>query len=115
MAQAVALCSRAGRLFNIHLNDNYPGWDDDMIAGSVHLVEYLELLYTLRKVDYAGWCSIDIFPYRESAERATEESVAFVSACDRWVGKIGMEKIRGLILSGDVTEMLRTIRTSLLG
>ena len=114
MAQAVELCSRAGRLFNMHLNDNYAGWDDDMIAGSVHLVEYLELLYTLRKTGYEGWCSIDIFPYRENAERATEESVAFLAACDRWVQKVGMEKIRSLILAGDVTEMLRTIRTSLL-
>ena len=87
MSQAVELCSRAGRLFNMHLNDNYAGWDDDMIAGSVHLVEYLELLYTLRKIRYGGWCSIDIFPYRENAERATEESVAFLAACDRWVEK----------------------------
>jgi len=114
MAQAVALCARAGRLFNMHLNDNYAGWDDDMIAGSVHLVEYLELQYTLRKTGYEGWCSIDIFPYRENAERATEESVAFLAACDRWVQKVGMEKIRSLIASGDVTEMLRTIRTTLL-
>ncbi|HUI69643.1 MAG TPA: sugar phosphate isomerase/epimerase family protein [Spirochaetia bacterium] len=114
MAQAVALCSRAGRLFNMHLNDNYAGWDDDMIAGSVHLVEYLELLYTLRKTSYGGWCSIDIFPYRENAERATEESVAFLAACNRWVAKVGMEKIHSLIAAGDVTEMLRTIRTSLL-
>ncbi|MGA2766292.1 MAG: sugar phosphate isomerase/epimerase family protein [Spirochaetia bacterium] len=114
MAQAVELCSRAGRLFNMHLNDNYAGWDDDMIAGSVHLVEYLELLYTLRKISYGGWCSIDIFPYRENAERATEESVAFLAACDRWVGKVGMEKIHSLILAGDVTEMLQTIRLSLL-
>lgn len=115
MAQAVELCSRAGRLFNMHLNDNYAGWDDDMIAGSVHLVEYLELLYSLRKTAYDGWCSIDIFPYRENAERATEESVAFLAACDRWVKKIGTEKIHSLIRAGDVTEMLRTIRTSLLG
>lgn len=114
MAQAVELCARAGRLFNMHLNDNYAGWDDDMIAGSVHLVEYLELLYVLRKTGYGGWCSIDIFPYRENAERATEESVAFLAACNRWVEKVGMETIHSLILAGDVTEMLRTIRTTLL-
>jgi xylose isomerase len=114
MAQAAELCARAGCLFNMHLNDNYAGWDDDMIAGSVHLVEYLELMYALRKNGYTGWCSIDIFPYRENAERATEESVAFLAACDRWVERIGRDKIGALIRAGDVTEMLRTIRTSLL-
>ena len=112
MAQAAALCARAGRLFNLHLNDNYAAWDDDMIAGSVHLTEYLELLYVLRKINYAGWCSIDIFPFREDAFRATEESVAYLAAYNRWVEKVGMEKIRSLVDRGDVTEVLRTIRTT---
>jgi sugar phosphate isomerase/epimerase len=113
MAQAAELCGRAGRLFNLHLNDNYAAWDDDMIAGSVHLTEYLELLYVLRKINYTGWCSIDIFPFREDAFRATEESVAYLAAYNRWVEKVGMEKIRSLVHQGDVTEVLRTIRTTL--
>jgi sugar phosphate isomerase/epimerase len=113
MAQAAELCGRAGKLFNLHMNDNYAGWDDDMIAGSVHLSEYLELLYVLRKIAYAGWCSIDIFPFREDAFRATEESVAYLAAYNRWVEKVGMEKIRSLIRGGDVTEVLRMIRTTL--
>ncbi len=113
MAQAVELCGRAGKLFNLHLNDNYAAWDDDMIAGSVHLSEYLELVYVLRKIGYAGWCSIDIFPFREDAFRATEESVAYLAAYDRWVDKVGMERIRSLIRGGDVAEVLRTIRTTL--
>ena len=33
MAQAAELCGRAGKLFNLHMNDNYAAWDDDMIAG----------------------------------------------------------------------------------
>jgi sugar phosphate isomerase/epimerase len=113
MAQAVELCGRAGKLFNLHMNDNYAAWDDDMIAGSVHLSEYLELLYVLRKIGYAQWCSIDIFPLRENGFRATEESVAYLAAYNRWVEKVGMEKIRSLIHGGDVTEVLRTIRMTL--
>jgi xylose isomerase len=80
MAQVVELCARYGKLFNLHLNDNYAAWDDDMIVGSVHLVEYLELLYVLRKIGYTGWSSIDIFPFREDAFRATEESVKYMVA-----------------------------------
>ncbi len=113
MAQAVELCARAGRLYNLHLNDNYAAWDDDMIAGSVHLVEYLELVYVLRKVQYGKWCSIDIFPFREDGFRATEESVAYLAAYDRWVERVGMDAIRSLIKAGDPTEVLRMIRTSL--
>ncbi len=113
MAQTAELCGRAGKLFNLHMNDNYAAWDDDMIAGSLHLTEYLEFLYVLRKISYSGWCSIDIFPFREDSFRATEESVAFLIAYDRWVEKLGMEKISSLIRAGDVPEVLRTIRTTL--
>jgi len=113
MAQAAELCGRSGRLFNLHLNDNYAAWDDDMIAGSVHLMEYLELLYVLRKIGYSGWCSIDIFPFREDAFRATEESVAYLATYNRWVDKVGLEKIRSLVRGGDVAEVLKTVRTTL--
>ena len=61
MAQAAELCGRAGRLFNLHLNDNYAAWDDDMIAGSVHLTEYLELLYVLHKIGYEGFMVVEAF------------------------------------------------------
>lgn len=113
MAQAAELCGRAGKLFNLHLNDNYAAWDDDMIVGSVHLVEYLELLFVLRKIGYSGWCAIDIFPFREDAFRATEESIRYMSAYNKWVEKVGDAKIAGLRRAGNVTEVLRTIRTTL--
>ncbi|MHA6622198.1 hypothetical protein [Pseudonocardia sp. DLS-67] len=32
-----------GRLFGMDVNDNLRGWDDDMIAGTVHPVELFEL------------------------------------------------------------------------
>ena len=42
IAESVALMHSYGKLDYIHLNDNYRSWDDDMMVGSVHLVEYLE-------------------------------------------------------------------------
>ncbi len=113
MAQVAALCDRYGKLFNLHLNDNYAAWDDDMIVGSVHLVEYLELLYVLRKINYDGWCSIDIFPFREDAFRATEESVKFVLGYSNWVERVGFEYLTDLVRNGSVTDILKLIRTTL--
>ena len=44
MAEAAVLLRTTGKkLFHIHFNDNYRSWDDDMIVGSVHLVEFVEL------------------------------------------------------------------------
>ena len=113
MAHAVELAARYGKLYNLHLNDNYAAWDDDMIVGSVHLVEYLELCYSLRKVGYNGWCSIDIFPFREDAFRATEESIRYLDIYNNWIDKIGFEQLKKLVEQGDVPEVLKSIRATL--
>jgi len=65
VSEAAALLAQYGKLDYLHFNDNYRSWDDDMMVGSVHLVEYLELAYWLRKLNYKGWLTLDIFPYRE--------------------------------------------------
>src|SRR3712207_7499586 len=31
------------------VNDNLRGWDDDLVAGTVHPIELFEFFYTLRK------------------------------------------------------------------
>ncbi len=113
MAQAVELIASRGRLFDMHMNDNYADWDDDMVVGSVHLVEFIELFYMLRKVGYDGWCAIDIFPYREDAFRATEECVEQMLAMDRTVDRLGFERLRELIAREDPLEVLRHIRRTL--
>ncbi|HEY3417397.1 MAG TPA: sugar phosphate isomerase/epimerase family protein, partial [Armatimonadota bacterium] len=65
-AESVALLAKYGNLLkHVHINDNYRSWDDDMIAGSVHTLEYLEFFYWLRRTGYDGWLTIDQFPYRE--------------------------------------------------
>jgi sugar phosphate isomerase/epimerase len=63
---AAVLQSHGNRLFHMHFNDNYRLWDDDMIMGSLHFVEYLELLFWLREINYRGWYSMDQYPYREN-------------------------------------------------
>jgi len=78
VAESAVLANRQGKLFHFHLNDNFRMWDDDMIVGSVHLWETLELMYTLQKIHYSGWYSLDIFPYREDSITAIRESLDMV-------------------------------------
>jgi sugar phosphate isomerase/epimerase len=110
MAQAVELCANAGKLFNMHMNDNYASWDDDMMVGSIHLIEYLELFYVLQKINYEGWCAIDIFPFREDSFRATEESLRYMDIYNNWVNEVGIEKINKLIQDGNTPDTLQYIR-----
>ncbi len=99
----------------MHFNDNYRAWDDDMIVGSLHVVEYVELLFWLRETGYAGWHSMDQYPYREDGAAAVRESVAFLQGVERLLTRERMDQIRGLLASGDATASTRWMREILLG
>lgn len=110
MARDVDIALACGRLFNLHANDNYGSWDDDLIVGSVHFIEFLELFYVLNKGGYDGWISVDIFPYRENQFEAVRESVLYMEKFDALVSSIGIGTLDGLIAGGSVTETLKVIR-----
>ena len=115
MAESVALLKRFGnKLFHLHLNDNYRLWDDDMIPGSVHTIETLELLYWLNKTEYNGWYSLDIFPYRENGVRAVIEGIEWFKGLFRVLNRIGMDNIEKAIQEGDATKSSALIRKGLL-
>lgn len=114
VAASAALLSNHGKLDYIHLNDNYRSWDDDMMVGSVHLVEYLELVYWLRRLDYKGWLTLDIFPYREM------DKVAVATQCRRWmetfmeaVDRIGMKAFDEVIKNADACAASELVRQAL--
>jgi len=70
--EVVAFLAKEGLLFNVHFNDAYREWDDDLIAGSINVYETLEFLFYLRKWEYSGYLGFDIFPYRIAPEKALE-------------------------------------------
>lgn len=100
-------------LYHIHINDNYGTWDDDLILGSVRHMEYIELCYSLRKVAYKGWLSVDIFPYRENSIKAAEESILNLIAFDKVVDRIGFDRLTKLIEANDPVEVVKTVRETL--
>jgi xylose isomerase len=116
-AEAVALLNsrKKTRLDYIHLNDNWRMWDDDMMFGSVHIIEGLEFLYWLERTGYDGWYTLDIFPYREDGVRAARESIGWVETMLELLEKIGYSRIEEVIRGGDATEASRMIRESILG
>ena len=114
VAEAAVLATRAGdRLFHMHFNDNYRAWDDDMIVGSVHTVEYIELLYWLDRLGYDGWLSMDQYPYREDARSALAESVAWLVGLQAKVDAY-RERLDVLLTQGDATRTSALLREMIL-
>lgn len=114
MAQNVEIALKYDRLFNIHVNDNYGSWDDDMIVGSVHLMEYLELFYSLKKYGYDKWLSVDIFPYRERQFEAARECILYMEKFREKIDIMGVDKLSDIISTGDACAALKFIRETVL-
>ncbi len=113
VAESIVKAARQGKLFHVHLNDNYGSWDDDLVVGSVHTIEFLELLYWLDQVGYRGEFSMDIFPYREDAASAVSESIQFLESLWAVLERVGTSRIQELILQSDPIRTLREIREML--
>jgi xylose isomerase len=115
VGESVWLLHRAGRLYHCHFNDNYRGWDDDMIVGSVHFLPFVEAIYWLKRVRYDGWISLDIFPYREDPDLAVAESIAYLRRLDEIVDEIGMATLTELLRHNDGGRTLQAINRHVLG
>ena len=102
VGESVALLNMFGKkLFHMHFNDNHSAWDDDMIVGSVRLVEYFEMLYWLERTGYDGWFSMDQYPYREDGAGAIRASVLFLYRLHSILDRVGMAAVGQLIKRRD--------------
>ena len=115
-AEAVAMCKMYGdRLKHIHINDNYRLWDDDMIVGTVHTLEYLEFFYWLKKTGYDGYLVIDQFPYREDGRDAVSESAEWLDALQKTAERIDEKEIKEVLAKRDGVASSRYMRKLLFG
>ena len=113
MAEAAATLHHHGKLDYIHLNDNYRSWDDDLMVGSVHLVEYLELCYWLQRLDYGGWLTLDIYPCREDGVAAAIECRDWMEGFFKAVDRVGMDSFARVIEEANPCEASKLVRRAL--
>lgn len=112
MAEVTCGAMRRKKLMHMHFNDNYRYWDDDMITGSIHTTEYLELFYWLKRLNYTGWLSVDQYPYRENSQLAVEQSIKWMMAFEKAVEGLDEGKVKEIfdnqdaVLSSDLMREL---------
>jgi len=109
------LMGHGNKLFHMHFNDNYRLWDDDMIVGMVHTIEYLEILYWLDRAGYDGFLSMDQYPYRDDPERAIDESLQWLKLMRKMLDRLGQERVTDVIRRGDATEASAMLREAMGG
>jgi xylose isomerase len=113
-ADAIALLKQNGdKLFHVHMNDNYRLWDDDMMVGSVHFIEYLEFFFWLKRTGYDGWLSVDQFLYREDGIKGAEESIRWMQEFIALSEKLEAGGVASALESGDAVATQRFLRKHL--
>ncbi|WP_197408912.1 sugar phosphate isomerase/epimerase family protein [Christensenella hongkongensis] len=116
VAESVALAKEYGnKLLHVHMNDNYGFWDDDMIAGSIHTIPFIEFFYWLKKTGYSGYISTDQYPYREDGRDAVNETVRWMDIFARLVNRIDDKKMEEIYETGNACEVSAMLRNLMFG
>jgi xylose isomerase len=101
-AQVIALASDAGRLFLVHVNDNYRNWDWDLIPGTVNYWDWLETLLVLDEVGYDGWLVSDVFPARLDPVETLSACYRSIVSGDRLLQRFGRSRLREMVQQRDI-------------
>ena len=113
-AESAVLALQRGRLFHLHLNDNYRDWDHDLIPGTVNLWETVELFYWLATMGFDGWYGIDIYPYREDGTRALERTVKSIYRFRDLAGRLLSLDLETLQRRSDAISIMDVLMAELL-
>lgn len=101
---------RKDKLFSMHFGDNYRMWDDDVIVGTVNTLEFLELVFWLKKYNWDGWCALDQYPFKNNALDASVESILWIRGMEAMVERIGISEFEKMLELDEPKKALSTIR-----
>jgi xylose isomerase len=114
-ADSAQLAIDYGRLFGMDVNDNYRGWDDDLVAGTVHPIELFEFFWTLEKNGWKGVWQLDQFPFREDSIGAADLAIDFLKRVQRGLGRLDVDALRAAQEQQDALAGLRIAQEALYG
>lgn len=112
-ADAAQLSIDYGRLFGMDVNDNLRGWDDDLVAGTIHPIELFEFFYTLEKNEWRGVWQLDQFPFREDSIEAANTAIDFLKLIGRALGELDIAGLREAQADHDSLRALQLAQKAL--
>ncbi|WP_129669304.1 sugar phosphate isomerase/epimerase family protein [Phytoactinopolyspora endophytica] len=112
-ADSAQLAIDYGRLFGMDVNDNLRGWDDDMVAGTVHPIELFEFFWVLKKNDWHGVWQLDQFPFREDSVEAADLAIDFLKRIHTALDVLDVEGLREAQANHDALAAHRIVQRAL--
>ena len=112
-ADSAAFLGATGKLFYVHINDNYRNWDWDLVPGTVNLWDYLEFVLYLKTVGYDNWITADVFPQRHDPVRIMEKTFEWLDFIFDTVERMDDETLFDMMNNRDAFDVLDYVRTVL--
>jgi len=91
----------AGLPYYVHTNDNNGKLDWDLIAGACNVWEFAEFLFYLKELDYRGWITADVAPFRQDATEVFALNVRFTEQVWKWLDEIDRNVVRDCLHQHD--------------
>jgi sugar phosphate isomerase/epimerase len=113
LAETAALIARRGKLWHVHLNDNYFYADSDLIPGTVHTMGILELLFWLKKLEYKGFVCYDTVALTHDPQRVIAECVHYTRALIEAADRMDIDAMEKAYKCGDAPGGLALARKAL--
>ncbi|MEI6157899.1 MAG: TIM barrel protein, partial [Atribacterota bacterium] len=111
LAEMATIALRRKALHAFHLNDCYRYADDDLVMGTVHTWEFVELLYWMKQEKFSGWWTLDTYPYREDGIKVIEESLRMFNSLHKIAQILEPEKIAQWHQKNDALAALEYVRS----
>jgi xylose isomerase len=112
-AQSIVMLAQAGRLFLVHVNDNYREWDWDMIPGSVNWWDLVETMFYLKHLNYDGWLVSDVAPFRLDPVKVCSQTYRNLVWAEQIVERVGTDRLWQLIRAGDPIDVMQAMQNAL--
>ena len=112
-AESAQLLIDHGLMWGMDVNDNFRGWDDDLMVGSLHWIEVFEFFHVLKKNNWEGVWQLDQFPFREESVENAKLSIRFLKAVHRALQVLDEEALAAAQSRQDALGALRVVQNAL--
>jgi xylose isomerase len=109
-ADSLAFLHSAGKLYYIHINDNYRNWDWDLVPATVNLWEFVEFAVYMARVGYDGWITADVFPQRHDPIKIMEKTFEWMDFVFELASRIDEKTLRELQNENRTMDILDYIK-----
>lgn len=113
-AEVLSLLHGSGHPYYVHINDNDARWDWDLIAGSHHLLDYMEFLYYLIEFHYADYLTSDSSPTRLDVKETFAANARITNKIWARLIQADRQELKRLLGKRDFIKIWKFVEDSLL-